>query len=164
MSNAEKHRALSTEALETLNRVFADRAGDQPCNASLNDDPLAAAIALDNASRANFAQLKKKQAEALPGLVYKTCEQPIAQSVDRAEVAAMIDAERLSLLQLLGEWVGEYVAQDRKTANVELADEVRRLSFELTETQKTLSELRQVLAAERGRVLDPDRAPRQRVQ
>lgn len=123
-----------------------------------------AAYALDNESRKGFARLKTKQSGVLPGLVYKTCEQPIAQPVDRAEVAAMIDAERLSLLQLLGEWVGEYVAQDRKTANIELADEVRRLSFELTETQKTLSELRQVLAVERSRALDLPNPLAQRMQ
>ena len=119
-----------------------------------------AAYALDNESRKGFARQKTKQAKALPDIV----EQPIAQPVDRAEVAAMIDAERLSLLQLLGEWVGEYVAQDRKTANIELADEVRRLSFELTETQKTLSELRQVLAVERSRVLDLPNPLAQRMQ
>ena len=116
-----------------------------------------AAYALDNESRKGFARLKTKQAKALPDIV----EQPIAQPVDRAEVAAMIEAERTFQREVFAEAMFETLAEDRRlraqerdTALAALSDEVRGLKLELAETQTTLGELRQVMAAERSRALD----------
>ena len=110
-----------------------------------------AACALDNESRAGFAQLKTKQAEAVPDIV----EQPIAQPTDelRKLIRAEVEAER----QFMIEVVAEALDKERQAVKNDLADEVRCLKLELTEMQTTLTELRAVLAAERSRTIDlPD--------
>jgi CHASE3 domain sensor protein len=65
-------------------------------------------------------------------------------------IRAALTEQRKFLLAVVAEALGEHVAQERKAVKRELADELRRLRIELAETQTTISELRSVLAAERG--------------
>ena len=65
--------------------------------------------------------------------------------------AALIEQQQF-LLVTVGEALGEYVAEQRKAVKRELSDELRQLRIELAETQTTISELRSVLAAERGAI------------
>jgi hypothetical protein len=71
MGNAEKHRALATEALERANRALA-RVGEKHSDRMINsNDPYAYAIALDNEAKKSFA---RHQAKAASEIIYKTCE------------------------------------------------------------------------------------------
>jgi hypothetical protein len=74
------------------------------------------------------------------------------------DVVKLIDAkiaeERAFLIEVVAEALVEKLAEERKEAKRELADELRALRIELAETQTTLSEFRKVLADERAKVVD----------
>ena len=65
--------------------------------------------------------------------------------------AALIEQQEF-LLTIVAEAMGEYVAKECKAVKRELGDEVRQLRIEAVEAQTTISELRAILAAERGAI------------
>jgi hypothetical protein len=78
-----------------------------------------------------------------------------AASVDwDARIRAAIAEERAFLVEAIGSALAEMLDTERKEANAELSDEVRRLRIELAETQTTLSELRQLIASDRAKIVE----------
>ena len=69
---------------------------------------------------------------------------------ERIQVA-LIEQQKF-LLTIVAEAMGEYVAKECKAVKRELGDEVRQLRIEAVEAQTTISELRAILAAERGAI------------
>jgi hypothetical protein len=74
-----------------------------------------------------------------------------------AEIARQIAAERVFLIQQLGDFLGEYVAeqlaQERK-AFMALADQFHTMRVELADARADIAELRIALATERSKALD----------
>jgi hypothetical protein len=61
-----------------------------------------------------------------------------------------LETDRKFILEVVGEAIGEMLAEQHKQNKRDLSDEVRELKIELAELQTTLCELRTVLAKERG--------------
>jgi len=71
-----------------------------------------------------------------------------------ARIAAAIAAERGFTREAIGRALGEALAKEREMVREQLRSELRSLHIGVAQIETALAELRAVLAAERGQVID----------
>jgi hypothetical protein len=72
-----------------------------------------------------------------------------------ARIEEKLATQRKFLLDVFARALGQSLAKERKVAKAELEDSVRSLKIELAQAQTVISELRLIVAAERGVVDRP---------
>jgi hypothetical protein len=66
-------------------------------------------------------------------------------------IAAAVLAERATVLEIVGQTLGEMLGEQHQIAKAELSDEVKRLRLELSNLETTITELRGIIANEAQR-------------
>jgi hypothetical protein len=137
-------------------------------------DPLAAAYALDNASKAAFARHQAEQVKAEPDIIFKTIlRQPRrADALDVDQKLAAVEAKFVTQMGALRDEMCalrddgleatelfiidqfEKAKADRRDDLLERRDDLRALKLEVTELATVVAELRVALAVERSKTID----------
>jgi hypothetical protein len=84
------------------------------------------------------------------------CSEPDWSRWIDARIEEKLATQRKFLLDVFAQALGQSIAKERKVAKAELEDSVRSLKIELAQARTVISELRLILAAERGVVELPN--------